>query len=185
MEKEVSLHQLQVKYIPEEDRMILRINTSKDELLEYYITRRYLKILWTPLGQVLLGDPNFKAYDSESKKAVFAFEHEKKMLSGITSKPFVEKKKEVKKVEPPTLATVPEDKPQFLLFTMAQVLTLADSSQALKLCDQQGRGLTLDCNTPALHFLYRLLLSTEPTTGWDLQLQPIDTFKSEDKPITH
>lgn len=173
MEKKIAFHQVQLKFVPEEDRLLLRINTKEKELLEFFITRRFLKVVWTPLSQVLLSDPAFKAYDEPAQKAVFAFEHEKKMTGASVEKKFEET--ETTKL----MASTP------LLLTTAQVLTLPDNMKALGLKDQQGRGITLNSNAPALHFIYRLLLATVPTVGWDFQLQPIETFKPDDQHVTH
>ena len=44
------LHQMTVKYLPTEDRMLLRIATSEKTEYRLWLTRRFIGILWPALG---------------------------------------------------------------------------------------------------------------------------------------
>jgi len=44
------LHQMTVKYLPTEDRMLLRIATSEKTEYRLWLTRRFIGVLWPALG---------------------------------------------------------------------------------------------------------------------------------------
>lgn len=46
------LHQVNASYIPEQDRLLLKINTTGQTEFRFWITRRYLALLWQVLRQM-------------------------------------------------------------------------------------------------------------------------------------
>jgi len=163
-----------MKFVPEEDRLLLRISTTQQELLQFYLTRRYVKILWAPLSKVLLADPSFQTYDEEAQRAVFAFEHEKQMSQANTQQKF----DDTKVKEQPVGGTP-------LLLTKTELAKLPDAKPALGIRDQQGRGIVLAAGSPALHYLYRMLITSVPKIGWELTLEPIEHFRDNGDQSDH
>ena len=51
------LHQVQLSYDPTEDRAVLRIRTHDNSEFTFWLTRRYVKLLWPVLMQMLESHP--------------------------------------------------------------------------------------------------------------------------------
>jgi hypothetical protein len=51
----MNIHQLSVTYLPEEDRILARINTTAGEEMRLWLTRRLLVGLWPLLSKVMTG----------------------------------------------------------------------------------------------------------------------------------
>lgn len=49
----MKIHQVSVTYVPEQDRMLVRINTTDAEELSFWLTRRLLTGLWPLMNQAL------------------------------------------------------------------------------------------------------------------------------------
>ena len=49
----MNIHQLSVDYVEEQDRILMRINTSQGEELRFWLTRRIALKLWPALSQVV------------------------------------------------------------------------------------------------------------------------------------
>ena len=55
------LHQINLGYSPEEDRILLRINTTGKTEYRLWMTRRYVKILWKLLTKSVESLPGVQA----------------------------------------------------------------------------------------------------------------------------
>jgi hypothetical protein len=51
----MNIHQLSVTYLPEEDRILARINTTAGEEMRLWLTRRLMVELWPLLSKVMTG----------------------------------------------------------------------------------------------------------------------------------
>ncbi|MGE4569779.1 MAG: hypothetical protein AAEF72_00390 [Gammaproteobacteria bacterium] len=49
----MQLNQLELSYSPEHDRLILRIGTTTDEIIQLFFTRRFVHIFWPVLQQAI------------------------------------------------------------------------------------------------------------------------------------
>ena len=47
------LHQMQITYVPVEDRLLYRVNTKHRQEFRFWMTRRYVKLLWKGLIDIL------------------------------------------------------------------------------------------------------------------------------------
>jgi len=47
------LHQIQISYVPTEDRLVLRLNTRARHEFRFWMTRRYVIILWKAIMDML------------------------------------------------------------------------------------------------------------------------------------
>ena len=55
------LHQMQIVFVPEQDRLLFRLNTTgrQQQEFRFWLTRRYVRILWKALLNMLKAqDPN-------------------------------------------------------------------------------------------------------------------------------
>ena len=51
----MNIHQLSVTYLPEEDRILARINTTAGEEMRLWLTRRLMLGLWPLLSKLMTG----------------------------------------------------------------------------------------------------------------------------------
>jgi len=49
----MQLNQLELSYSPEHDRLILRIGTTTDEIIQLFFTRRFIVVFWPVLQQAI------------------------------------------------------------------------------------------------------------------------------------
>ena len=49
----MKLNQLELSYSPEHDRLILRIGTTTDEIIQLFFTRRFVHVFWPVLQQTI------------------------------------------------------------------------------------------------------------------------------------
>tara|TARA_B110000914_G_C15410612_1_gene421640 strand:+ start:455 stop:958 length:504 start_codon:yes stop_codon:yes gene_type:complete len=49
----MKLNQLELSYSPEQDRLILRIGTTTDEIIQLFFTRRFIHVFWPVLQQAI------------------------------------------------------------------------------------------------------------------------------------
>lgn len=72
-----SINQIQMSYVPEEDRVLLRMNTSGGDEFRFWLTRRYSGLLGQVLALHRQADPDVSMQVSESdRQAVEQFKQE-------------------------------------------------------------------------------------------------------------
>ena len=47
------IHQMQITFVPVQDRLMFRLNTTAQTEFKLWFTRRYVKLLWQVLQQML------------------------------------------------------------------------------------------------------------------------------------
>ena len=86
-----SISQLQMLYVPEEDRILFRVNTSERQQFRFWLTRRYSLLLLKVLKEHQATDPDVSMQDSrEAKQAVQSFKREQAMTSANFDEAFSE-----------------------------------------------------------------------------------------------
>ena len=71
-----ALHQITMSYSTEDDRMLLRVSTTDKTEYRLWLTRRFVRVLWGALIQVLEREPSLKkGLTPKVKKAVVAMQH--------------------------------------------------------------------------------------------------------------
>ena len=77
-----AINQLQMSYSPEEDRVLLRLNTTSAEEFRFWLTRRYCQLMVQALNAHRAADPDVSNQVSPvSRKLVEAFKYEADDLS--------------------------------------------------------------------------------------------------------
>ena len=72
-----AISQLQMSYSPEEDRVLLRLNTTATEEFRFWLTRRYSQLVIQALGAHRAADPDVSNHASPmARKAVEEFKQE-------------------------------------------------------------------------------------------------------------
>ncbi|HTT07975.1 MAG TPA: hypothetical protein VMH34_04215 [Gammaproteobacteria bacterium] len=167
------LNQIQCRYIPMEDRVLLRINSSDHSEFRFWLTRRYIRLLWPVLSQLLQGDPQIsQTSDPRARQAILAFQHESALSQSSFSQTFREDQAKFPLGEAP------------VLLARIQTKTTTQGQSILCLHPEQGQGIELNMNRTLLHALTRLLTDAVQKAGWELELSVPPPATSAPEQIT-
>ena len=104
-----SLHQINLRFAPDQDRLILRMRTLAGEEVSLALTRRFVRALWPALLEALGRDPQVTAHapTAGARRAVMAFRHERAVSAADFSQPYREpaKAKSSKPASAPAAST--------------------------------------------------------------------------------
>lgn len=154
----IQFHQISLQFLPEEDRLLLNLNTSTKEQFRLLLTRRYTKLLWPLLNRVMVNDEKVIAVDPETKRAAAAFQHEKMMEGADFQQKFIQEDVAYPWGEDPILLIKVVLKP------------MANGKPGLGMYDKAGRGLEFTPDNKALHYIYATLAKIVEKADWDIQL---------------
>ncbi|RKZ36180.1 MAG: hypothetical protein DRQ37_04715 [Gammaproteobacteria bacterium] len=153
------LHQIQIRYSSLEDRLMLRINTQDGAEFRFWLTRRYVRLLWPTLRKLLETDENVRRQgDSHSRQAVLSFQHEQALGRSDFDTDFEEGENERPLGDSP------------VLLARLQIRD-NDGEHLLAMHPQQGQGVELSMNPMLLHSFCKLLADGAEKAGWDLGMQ--------------
>lgn len=139
--------------------MLLRINSTDHSEFRFWLTRRYVRLLWPVLSQLLQGDPQIsQATGEQARQAILAFQHESALSQSTFSTTFKEEKAQFPLGEAP------------VLLARIQTKTIVQGQSILCLHPEQGQGIELNMNKTLLHALIRLLTDAVQKAGWELEL---------------
>jgi hypothetical protein len=154
------LHQIQLTYVPIEDRALLRLSTDDSCEYRFWITRRYAKLLWPALTRSLQSEGNvITQKEPGAKSAVLAFQHE----AAIAGSDFKTEFKSAK------LQTPLGDEP--ILLVRIHSRRLGDNLTLLAMHPEHGQGLELNLNNQLLHSLTKLLRDAANAGDWQLTIE--------------
>ncbi len=166
MPEQDKLHQINLGYSPEEDRLLLRINTTGKTEYRLWMTRRYVKLLWKLLTKSVESLPDVKAQAApETREAVKSFQRQEARQSADYSKKY-----EDKEAKRPL-----GDKASLLADVRAGP---GKNGTQLTLQTKDGRAINLSLERKLLYSLLDPLLSSTKQAEWNLDL------KSEDAAAT-
>jgi hypothetical protein len=148
--------QIQIRYIQEEDRILMRMNTVAGEEFRFWLTRRFLLRLWPVLQESLLSSPAAKQYsDPASRQAIMAFEHERAQSKAAFDNPFRDSDKLPLGKEP-------------LLVVKAGFRHQDNGSLQIALKNAAEKGVDLTLSHDVLHLLCKLLDDAAQQSEWKL-----------------
>lgn len=151
------LHQIQIRYVPQEDRILLRIKTADRLEFRFWLTRRYVKLLWPMMLKMLSNDHRVRLQaDAEARSAVLAFQHEKAIRQSDFSTEFRE-----------DAETLPLGKSPVLLAKI-QLKQQKSGDNVLCMHPQSGKGVELAMDETLLHSFTKLLAEAVSTSDWDV-----------------
>lgn len=156
-------HQVQIYYSPEEDRIILKVNSRDDQQFSMAFTRRFTKTIWPVLLDVLISDPLFAGYDNATKQAAADFKNQEVLASADLEKPFQEDNLTYPWGQTPLIAA------------MATLSRPPEGLLVLGIYAQNKVGFEFPANHHFLHYLYKGLLDLEKATEWDLSLAELSS----------
>ena len=160
------ISQIQMSFSPTQDRILLKVDTADSSRFQFWLTRRYVKLLWPVLMRMLSDDARVTARQSDSARDAAA--------------PF-----------PPAQATRrtdysgvsrggPESYPLGTKPVLLSKIALKNTGRGQTLCvsPQNGEGIDLALSQTLLNSLCGLLRRTVARAGWGLSLD--DNFPSVD-----
>ena len=167
---------MQLSYVSEEDRILLRMNTRSRQEFRFWVTRRYVELLWKTITKVVekreaKESPEVK---DELKKATKIQEkHEKTVESSDFQTQYQES------------TYLPLGEEPALLFS-AGIKPDPGGRALLCMHPKNGQGIELALNDQIVHSLGKLLADTSDKAGWGLDLswskiEPTPDFDGPDQ----
>ena len=147
------LHQIQFRYDPHEDRILLRLTTTTRHEFRFWVTRRYTKLLWAGLtGSAARG----AAVTPALREAVLAIEQE----AAIARADFKTEFNEAAISKP--LGDTP------VLLARLKCTRQDEGITLLALHPIQGQGIEIRLDQTLLHSMLKLLAEATQSAEWDL-----------------
>jgi hypothetical protein len=154
------LHQLKIEFVPEHDRLMMRLSTDNGAEVLLWLTRRCVKRLWPLLVGMAQATPEIVVQPNpEARRALLGFQHEKAVQQADFSRPYEEAARER------PLGTAP------LLVTRIQPRRDQQGRHVLGLLPTVGQGVHLTLDENLLHGMVKLIQNAVARAEWDLELQ--------------
>lgn len=163
------IHQINVRYMPVQDRLVLRFSTTDKKLYRFFLTRRFTIDFWQALNRFQEQDPEVKKHtDPSVRSAVKSFRQD----TAVRKEQFGQKFDDNQTVSPlgdePVLVTG---------FGFAPRQQGQPNRMAFQLAD--GRRLAMGANEQIVVSLVKLIAGALPQTGWDLDLDGAEISAEE------
>lgn len=154
------LHQLKLDFIPEQDRLLLRVSTDNQLEMRLWLTRRALRLLWPLLVQMVRSSPEVVLQTNpQARDALVGMQHQQALSQANFAAPFEEAPRAMPLgAEPVLVVRIRTDKD-------------ARGNLVLGLLPQQGQGIHLTLDNTLLHSLCKLLQNAVAKTDWDIVLE--------------
>ena len=173
------LHQLTMTYSPEQDRVMLRIGTKENTEYQLWMTRRFVRIMWRTLIQIMERDPNLakdwapedrvtedrvpkdqvpKDQVPEVKDAIMAMQHQESVQNSDFSQKHA-------KGNVNLMANTGA-----LLVIGCQVKPMNEDRTRINFKTDKGTGIEFFLNKKLLHALCHMIIKSAQRAQWDLDL---------------
>ena len=154
------LHQLKLDFIPEHDRLLLRVSTDDQQEVRLWLTRRALRLMWPLLVQMVRSSPEVTLQSNpQARDALVGMQHEQALSRANFAKPFDEVPREMPLgTEPILVARIQSNKDE-------------GGNQVLGLLPQQGQGIHLTLDNTLLHSFCKLVQNAVAKSDWDITLE--------------
>ena len=173
-----ALHQITMSHSAEEDRLLLRISTLDKAEFQFWLTRRFVNVLWPALMTVIEKETPAakKNLMPGAKKAVVAMEHQEAVAAADFTRGHDKGNKDL----------TPGPGP--LLVIGGSVQPGKRGATGLILKTKNNAEIKVSLNKELLHALCKLLIEVTMKAGWDLGLSVGDAgaiVVPEDKARIH
>lgn len=153
------LHQMTMSYVAAEDRVMFRLSTTTETEYRMWFTRRFLKVLWGALVQVLERHPSIRDdMTREVKDAVIGMQHQEAVQQADFEKPHHQGNADL------TSNTGP------LLITGGQLVPGENGLTTVKLTADNKQQVSFNLNEQLLHAFCHLMVGAAVKAEWDLDL---------------
>ena len=150
--------QVQITFVPREDRLLMRFSTSQDAEFRFWLTRRYVKVLRPHLDKTLTERPEIKTQvNPVAKQELLKFEQQRAVQSSDFKTPYKSAAKTLPLGEKPVLLTRFQLKPQ------------ENGNIALSIGPEQGQGIDLALTPDLVHSIAVLLDQAVSGAEWELE----------------
>jgi len=149
------LQQLQVTYAPQEDRILLRVNTTEREEFRFWLTRRLVLRLLPGLTRSLARQPDIGAHpDPEARREVYRFRREQALARADFKTTYQEGAEQFPLGEQPVLVTG------------IRLHRREEDRWLMVLLPPGGQGTEIVLREDMVYSLQNLLLKTAEGAGW-------------------
>ena len=154
------LHQFQMAFVAEQDRMLLRISTRDKAELRLWMTRRVVRLLWDALLKMIEVGPEEDApIEAKKREAILHFEHQSAVEQTDFETPFQE-----------AAVSYPLGEEGVLVASM-QISRRPRGACTLKLSPKHGKGITMNLDDKLMHSFMEMLIDSSKRAEWDLELR--------------
>ncbi len=157
MSKPPQLEQFSASYDAAQDRLLLRIRSSDDAEFRFWITRRYLALLWPLLMKMTDDFSARKATGPATRSTLAELAHGEAVSKADFGSAYRDGSTYPLGEEPVVLGRI-------------TVKPVQGNTQTLILLPQEGQGINLDLDEKLVHVLARLLQQAAVTADWALNL---------------
>jgi hypothetical protein len=157
MSKPPQLEQFSASYDAAQDRLLLRIRSNDDAEFRFWITRRYLALLWPLLMKMADDFSALKATDPATRSTLAELAHGEAVNKADFGSAYRDG----------SLYPLGEEP---ILLGRVTIKPLQDKTQTLTLLPQEGQGINLDLDERLVHVLARLLQQAAVAAEWALSL---------------
>lgn len=157
MSKPPQLAQFSASYVAAQDRLLLRIRSSDEAEFRFWVTRRYLALLWPLLMKMADDFSARKTTDPLTRNTLAELAHGEALSKADFGSAYREGSIYPLGEEPVLLGRV-------------TVKPLQGGAQTLTLLPQEGQGINLDLDEKLVHVLARLLQQAAVAAEWALSL---------------
>jgi hypothetical protein len=169
------LSQLQIAFDPEQDRLLLRVNTDERTEFRFWLTRRLVARLWPLLTRVLESDQQVATQpDPVARQAVFSFQQERALAGSDFETAYRDEPAQLPMGKEPLLVTRVKVRP-------------GQGRVGLLLGRAAGEGVELALTNSLLHSLRKMLADAVAKAEWSValtaspQAQGVDPGSSPDR----
>ncbi len=153
-----SIHQMQMSFVALQDRLLFRLNTTDHAEFRFWLTRRYVKLLWTTLLQQLESAQPYQ--NPDIRATVTAFQHQQVVANTDFKTAYQEpENKHFPLGEEPILAA------------RLQFKRSPQGAQILCIHPDKGQGLEIGVDQRLMHSLCNLLSQCLKNTDWGLEFE--------------
>ncbi|MEM9017516.1 MAG: hypothetical protein AAGC68_10920 [Verrucomicrobiota bacterium] len=173
------MHQMQLSYVPTQDRILFRLNTKARQEFRFWMTRRYVSVLWKSLSQLIKTPEEPKPIEKQERKPpvkdalVESTKKEIKHQEVVSKSDF--------KTEYQESSYLPLGEEPALLFSVA-IKPNPSNQPMLCMHPEKGQGIEMVLSDQILHSLCKLLVDTSKKADWRLELSFSEGSKDEDGP---
>lgn len=158
------IDQFQLRFDAEQDRLLLRLNTSDRQEFRLWLTRRMVARLWPVLRAALESDELVRSQpDRVARDAVLSFQQDKALAQADFQSAFREE------AEALPLGDAP------VLVTKAQLSAAPQAGRLLRLAATRGPSVQVGLTPFMLHAFCRLLVQAVAQADWGLGLKLLQT----------
>ena len=154
------LHQFQMAFVAEQDRMLLRISTRDKAEFRLWLTRRAVRLLWDGLLQMIEAGPaKDTPVEADKREAILQFEHQSAVEQADFETSFQEAADSFPLGE------------EGVLVSRMHVDRKPDGTYTLKLDPEKGTGITINLHEKLMHSFMQMIIDFSNLAEWGLDLR--------------